>query len=96
MVKSKAQSDTAEALTPTQSRALLVLKLKNDVDALSLIYEGIKVSCDRCNQAILIISSCGALTSSITSIGGIIGWQIEIIPIVIQTFSGVLAAWIRF
>jgi len=90
------EKDTAAALTPTDSRALYVLKLKADVDALSLIYNDIKDRCDRCNQTILIISSIGALTSSITTIAGVDGWEIQVLPIVVQTLSGVLAAWIRF
>jgi len=95
-MNSSPPQDTAQALTPTDSRALYVLKLKADVDALSMIYNDIKDRCDRCNQSILIISSIGALTSSITSIAGITGWEIEIVPIIVQTLSGVLAAWIRF
>jgi len=88
--------DTAKPLAPSRAHNLYVLKLQADVDSLSLIYEDIKTKCDRCNQTILIISSLGALTSSITSLAGASGWQFEIIPIIVQTLSGVLAAWIRF
>jgi len=88
--------DTASALTPTDAVNLYVTRLQADVDMLSIIYNGIKDKGDHFNQVILLISSAGALTSSITAIAGLSGWEMEIIPIVIQTSAGLIAAWIRF
>jgi len=44
----------------------------------------------------MLISTLGALITSVLTIAGKTGWPYEIVPIVIQTFSGMLAGWMRF
>jgi hypothetical protein len=44
----------------------------------------------------MITSAVGALVTSILTIAELTGWPYEIVPIVVQTSSGVIAAWMRF
>jgi hypothetical protein len=67
-----------------------------NVDALSHQYQALRKSNDKWNQVIMVISSFGALITSVMTIAELVGWPFEIVPIVIQTMSGVLAAWMRF
>jgi len=88
--------DTALALDSTQSRDFFLSRLRMDVDALSHSYSDLRKHNDRWNQLIMVISALGALITSILTIAGMTGWPFEIVPIVIQTSSGVMAAWMRF
>lgn len=88
--------DTALALEATVSREFFLNRLRMDVDALSHQYDALRRCNDTWNQVIMVVSAFGALITSILTIANLIGWPYEIVPIVIQTLSGVLAAWIRF
>lgn len=92
----RGSKDTALALDPTDHRTFYLARLKIDVDALSFNYEKLKASNDCWNQVIMVISSLGALITSILTIAKLVGWPFEIVPIVIQTAAGVIAAWMRF
>jgi len=63
---------------------------------LSHQYAVLKKSNDKWNQIIMLVSTVGALVTSVLTIAGKTGWPYEIVPIVIQTFSGMLAGWMRF
>jgi hypothetical protein len=88
--------DTALALDPTLNRDHYLSKLQNDVDALSHLYTSLRNRNDKWNQLIMVISSLGALITSVLTIANLTGWPYEVVPIVIQTLSGVMAAWMRF
>lgn len=88
--------DTCLALDPTESQNLFLNKLRIDVDSLSHQYAHLKASNDKWNQIIMMVSTAGALVTSVLTIAGKTGWPYEVVPIVIQTFSGALAGWMRF
>jgi len=88
--------DTALALEPTENREFFLNRLRMDVDALSHSYSRLRGYNDWWNQMIMVISSLGALVTSVLTIAERTGWPYEVVPIVIQTSSGILAAWMRF
>jgi hypothetical protein len=88
--------DSAQALAATEGRNFFLSRLRLNVDALSQLYSSLRSRNDRWNQLIMVVSSIGALVTSILTISNLTMWPYEIIPIVIQTFSGVMAAWVRF
>jgi hypothetical protein len=88
--------DSAQALAATEGRNFFLSRLRLNVDALSHLYSSLRVRNDRWNQLIMVVSSIGALVTSILTISNLTMWPYEIIPIIIQTISGVMAAWVRF
>uniref|UniRef100_A0A2V0RHN9 Uncharacterized protein n=1 Tax=viral metagenome TaxID=1070528 RepID=A0A2V0RHN9_9ZZZZ len=88
--------DTAPGLTPTDNRQLYLSLLTNSVDCLSYAYDNIKNLNDRWSQAVMMVTSIGALITSILTIANFTGWPFEIVPIVIQTVAGMMSGWMRF
>lgn len=88
--------DTARGLQPTVDRDFQLLKLRMDVDGLTFTYARLKERNDKWNQHIMLITSFGALVTSIMTVANFVGWPYEIVPIVIQTLAGMMAGWMRF
>jgi len=95
-VSNASMDDTALALTPTQNRNFHLARMEVYVDGLSYIYKHLRQRNDKWNKIIMVTSAIGALITSILTIAKLVGWPYEIVPIVIQTASGVIAAWMRF
>jgi hypothetical protein len=83
-------------LLPTENRRYHLLRLRVEVDSLTFAYTNLKRRNDRWNQYIMLITSLGALITSVMTIAEFVGWPFEIVPIIIQTIAGMMAGWMRF
>lgn len=61
-----------------------------------MAYSKLKHQNDVYNKCLMLISSVGALVSSILALAGLNGWPYEVIPISLQATAGLVAGWMRF
>lgn len=88
--------DTAEALNATTHRDEVLLHLKMTRDACSYAYDKLNRSNSRWQQLIMVVATTGAFSTAVLALADKTGWPFELVPILVQTVAGAMAAWIRF
>jgi hypothetical protein len=88
--------DTAEALNATNHRDEVLLHLKMTRDACSYAYDKLNKANSHWQQMIMVVATTGAFSTAVLALADKTGWPFELVPILVQTVAGAMAAWVRF
>jgi len=88
--------DTAIGLSPTENCTMYRSEVEKMIDVVQMYTRDVIDRSNKWNQIIMVISSGGALITSILAIGGYRGWPYEIFPIIVQTLAAVISSWVNY